>query len=404
MATRARAGSVEAKSRTGTHAEMLARAQELLPTLKARAPECERLRKIPRETIDDLMEAGIINLMLPKRWGGSELDYVALYDVISAVASACASTSWVLTNLISCNFMPCYWPEEAQKELWSETPDTLLLGSLIFTGGRAVPTKGGYKLSGRWPLVSGCDHGDWLVLAAFVEGEEGDARFRMFLVPKADYSILDTWHASGLKGTGSNDVVMTDKFVPEHRTILVAQTKGGDSPGARGNTGFVYRMPLFALFSSWVGASVLGVAQGALQDFLTDTRARITKITGVKMADYSTVQVKVGEAACAINAARALVYDNVREAQEIAKAGGIPTMEQKLRYRADGSYAGEICMRAVDLLHRASGAGGLYEQNVMARHFRDAHAGTSHITQNLDMNVSLFARQLLGLPTDAPML
>lgn len=389
---------------TGTHEEMLARTRALLSTLRARAPECERLRKVPRESIDDLMKAGIVNMMLPKRWGGSELDYVALYDVISAVAGACASTSWVLTNLISCNFMPCYWPEEAQGELWSETPDTLLLGSLIFTGGRAVRAKGGYQLSGRWPLVSGCDHGDWLVLAAFVEGETGGAMYRMFLVPKADYSILDTWHASGLKGSGSNDVVMTDKFVPEHRTILVDQTKGGESPGTKGNTSWLYHMPMFALFSSWVGASVLGVAQGALQDFVEHTRARITKITGQKMADYSTVQAKVAEAASAINAAKALVYGNVREAQEIAKAGRVPSFEQKLKYRADGSFAGELCQRAVDLLHRASGAGGLYEQNPMARHFRDAHAGTSHITQNLDVNGTLYARHLLGLPTDAPML
>ena len=400
----AQPGARGALSRIGTHEEMLARTRELLPMLRARAAECERLRRIPRETIDDLRDAGIINLMLPRRWGGCELDYVALYDVIAAVGTACASTSWVLTNLISCNFMPCYWPEEAQAELWSETPDTLLLGSLIFTGGRAVRTNGGYRLSGRWPLVSGCDHGDWLVLAAFVEGEEGGARYRMFLVPKADYAILDTWHASCLKGSGSNDVVMTERFVPEHRTLLVDETKGGDSPGARVNTGWLYRMPMFALFSSWVGASVLGVAEGALEDFLAATRARITRITGQRMADYSTVQAKLGEAASAINAAKALVYGNVREAQEIAKACGVPSLEQKLRYRADGAFAGELCMRAVDLLHRASGAGGLYEDNVMARHFRDVHAGTAHITQNLDMNGSLYARQLLGLPPDAPML
>lgn len=389
---------------TGTHAEMMARTQALLPKIKARAAACERLRKVPRETVEELVEAGIVNLMLPRRWGGSELDYVALYDVIAAVAGACASTSWVLTNLISCNFMPCYWPEEAQNELWSKTANTLLAGSLIFNAAKAAPAKGGYRLSGRWPLVSGCDHAEWLVLAALVEGVENNDRFRMFVVPKADYVIHDTWHASGLKGTGSNDVEMTDKFVPEHRTLLVEHTKGGDSPGARVNGGWLYRMPMFALFSSWVGASVLGVAQGALNDFIEETRKRTARISGGKMADFSTVQAKVGEAASAINAAKALVYGNVREAQEIAKAGGVPSLEQKLRYRADGAFAGELCLRAVDILHRAAGAGGLYESNAFARHFRDAHAGTSHITQNLDVNGTPYAKLLLGLPVDVPML
>ncbi len=389
---------------TGTHAEMMARTTALLPKLRARATECEGLRKVPRETIDELVEAGIVNLMLPKRWGGSELDYVALYDVISAVAGSCASTSWVLTNLISCNFMPCYWPDEVQQELWTKSANTLLAGSLIFNAAKAVPAKGGYRLTGRWPLVSGCDHAEWLVLAALVEGAEGPEKFRMFVVPKADYVIHDTWFSSGLKGTGSNDVEMADKFVPEHRSLLVEQTKGGDSPGARVNTGWLYRMPMFALFSSWVGASVLGVAQGALQDFSAETRKRVARISGGKMADFSTVQAKVGEAAGAINSAKALVYGNVRDAQAIAKAGGVPSLEQKLKYRADGAFAGELCLRAVDILHRAGGAGGLYETNVFARHFRDAHAGTSHITQNLDVNGAPYAKFLLGLPVDAPML
>lgn len=389
---------------TGTHDEMMARVRALLPKIKARATECEHLRKVPRETVGELVDAGIVNLMLPKRWGGSELDYVALYDVVSTVAGTCASTSWVLTNLISCNFMPCYWPEETQAELWTRSANTLLAGSLIFNAGKAAPVKGGYRLSGRWPLVSGCDHAEWLVLAALVEGAVGDNLFRMFVVPKADYAIHDTWHASGLKGTGSNDVEMIDKFVPEHRTLLVAETKGGDSPGARVNTGWLYRMPMFALFSSWVGASVLGIAQGALHDFVEETRKRTARISGGKMMEFGAVQARVGEAAGAINAAKALVYGNVREAQEIAKAGRVPSLEQKLKYRADGAFAGELSLRAVDILHRSAGAGGLYENNAFARHFRDVHAGTSHITQNLDVNGVPYAKHLLGLPVDAPML
>jgi len=388
---------------SGTHEEILARTHALLPKIRERAIECEKLRKVPRETVDELVAAGIVTMMLPKRIGGSELDYVALCDVISAVGSVCASTSWALTNFISCNFSPCYWPAEVQDELWSKSANTILAGSLIFSGGKATRTKGGYKVTGRWPLVSGCDHADWLILSAFLEGATGDEQFLMYLAPKKDYQVLDTWHATGLKGSGSADVVMTDMFVPEHRTLLPAFTRGGDSPGAKVNTGWLYRMPIFSLFSTWVGATVLGTAQGALHEFVTETRKRATRMTGGKMADFTTTQVRVAEATCAINAARALIYGNVREAQEIAKAGGVPSLEQKLLYRAHGAYAGELCRRAVDLLHRSAGGQGVYESSAFSRHCRDMLAGTSHITQNFDMNGSFYGRFALGLPVDTPL-
>ncbi|MGD9538249.1 MAG: acyl-CoA dehydrogenase family protein [Alphaproteobacteria bacterium] len=389
---------------TGTHDEMLARTRALLPAIAARATECEQLRKVPRQTVEELVDAGIVNLLLPKRVGGSELDYVALIDVVGAVGTACASTSWVLANLISCNFMPCYWPEAAQDELWSKSANTLLAGSLIFAGGKAVRAAGGYRIGGRWPLVSGCDYADWLLLAATVEGEAGDGRFLMFLAPKQDYEIIDTWFASGLKGTGSNDVVMKECFVPTHRTLPAIETRGGDSLGARVNTGWLYRMPLFALFSTWVGTTVLGAAEGALDEFVAQTRRRVARISGGNMAGFGGVQLKLGEAASALSAARRLVYGNVRDAQAIVQAGGVPSLDEKLRYRADGAFAGELCVRAVDILHRMAGAGGLYESSTFARHFRDVHAGTSHITQNLDMNATLYAQHLLGLSPDVPLL
>jgi 3-hydroxy-9,10-secoandrosta-1,3,5(10)-triene-9,17-dione monooxygenase len=163
-------------------------------------------------------------------------------------------------------------------------------------------------------------------------------------------------------------------------------------------------MPLFALFSTWVGGTVLGAAEGALDEFVAQTRGRIARISGGRMAGFGSVQARLGEAASAINAARGLVYGNVREAQAIAQKGGVPSLTQKLRYRADGAYAGELCVRAVDILHRMAGAAGLYEGGAFARHFRDVHAGTSHITQNLDMNGTLYAQHLLGLEPDAPLL
>ena len=150
---------------------------------------------------------------------------------------------------MSCIFLLALWPREAQDEVWDKSLDAILMGSLIFPAGRATAVDGGYLLSDRWPFGSGIDYADWNIFAGT---DEEDGTLRMFVLPKSDYTVLDTWRATGLRATGSQDITVEDIFVPAHRKLRAEDTRNGESPGCTDNTGAVYRVPLFAMFFTWV--------------------------------------------------------------------------------------------------------------------------------------------------------
>ena len=380
-----------------------ARAEALIPTLRARAAETEALRRIPDETIADLVDSGLIRATLPARLGGAEVDYRTMMEIVALIARGCASTGWVYCNLASCTFKLALWPRQAQNDIWDADRDALLTGNLIFPCGKAERVEGGYRLSGRWPFGSGIDHACANFFAAMVKGAE-PPEFRLFLVPKGDYTVLDTWHASGLRGTGSNDAAVDDLFVLEHRTIDAAATRNGAAPGNAVNTGAVYRLPLFAMFFTWVGAAVLGMAEAAVEGYVEATRTRVAHYSGQRIAELGTIHVKVAEARAAVAAARRLYFGNCDEAMAVAESGALPGAEARARYRAEGAYAARLCCQAVDLIVAASGGGGVYDRNPLSRAFRDIHTGSAHITQTWDPNAVTYGRLALGLESDNPLL
>lgn len=382
---------------------LLARAEALIPVLRERVPEAEARRRIPDESIADLVDSGLIRATLPARLGGAEVDYRTMMEIVALLSRGCASTGWVYCNLASCTFKLALWPERAQDEIWSADKDALLTGNLIFPCGKATRVVGGYRLNGRWPFGSGIDHACANFFAAMVTGKEPQ-EFRIFLVPKGAYTILDTWHASGLRGTGSNDAAVEDLFVPEYRTIDAAETRDGAAPGNAVNTGTVYRLPLFAMFFTWVGAAVLGIAEGAVEGYVEATRTRAAHYSGQRLAALGTIHVKIAEARAAVATARRIYLGNCDEAMAIAEGGALPDAETRARYRAEGAYAAKLCCQAVDMITAASGGGGVYDRNPLSRAFRDIHAGSAHITQTWDPNAVTYGRLALGLETDNPLL
>ncbi len=384
-----------------TPSELRDRAAALIPVLRERAPAAETLRRLPDETVRDLVEMGLIRATLPSRLGGAEIDYRTMMELVATLAHGCGSTAWVACNFMSCTFLLALWPREAQDEVWNESLDAILTGTLIFPAGRAKRVDGGYRLSGRWPFGSGIDHADWNIFAAT---EEDGGTLRMLVLPKSDFTIIDTWRAAGLRGTGSQDVTVDDVFVPDHRTIRAEDTRDGSSPGCAVNPAAVYRVPLFALFYSWVGAALLGLAEAAVDDYVAATRSRIARYSGQRIADYGTIQVNLAEALTSVDIARRLYLQNCDEAMAIVEAGGLPTLMQRARYRAEGAFAATLCCRAVDLVFTASGGGGVYDENSLSRAFRDVHTGRAHITQNWEVNATTFGRVVLGLESDNPLL
>lgn len=386
-----------------SHAELVTRAQALVPKLRERAPQAEELRRIPDESIKDLHASGLFRMLQPKRVGGSELSYEAIVELTAIIGRGCGSTAWVLANLANHHWMLALWPRKAQDEIWGPSPDTLVGSALMFPAGHAERTDGGFKLSGHWKFSSGIDACGWCMLGGIVASAEGELpEYHVFLVPQSDYKVIDTWHVAGLRGTGSKDVEVSDVFVPAHRALSVNAMKGGDTPG--GETAALYRLPVFDMFPYVVAGAALGIAQGAIDVFTDDIRHRITAYSTTLLADYATTQARLGHAASAISAAERILIGNCREVMALATAKQLPAREHKIRLRRDGAYAAHLCTEGVDLLFGAGGGEFLYNQQVIQRCFRDIHAANSHYALAWDIATTMAGKSLLGIAADLPTL
>ena len=384
------------------YAAMLARAEALIPQLRDRATRTEELRRLPPETERDLHDAGLFRIVQPKRVGGSEFDYVALVDCAEQLGKGDASVAWNLANLASHHWMLGMFNRRAQDTVWDGDADTLIASSFIFPAGRARKVDGGYKLRGSWPFSSGVASCEWNMLGSVVasDDEADGIEYRIFLVPKKDYRILDTWNAAGLRGTGSNDVEVRDAFVAESSTIAVSDLAGGPTPGSIVNPNPLYTLPVFSLFPYVLSGVALGNAQACLDDYIEIARHRASTYNRTKLGDLQSTQIKIAEASAKIDAARLIMRSNCLEAMAAARRGEISDMAVKTRLRRDGAYSVNLCTEAVSLLFAASGARGLFTTGPLQRQFRDAHAINSHIAFNFDVAGTNYGRVALSLPSE----
>lgn len=386
--------------------DMLSRARALAPTLRARAERTEAERRIPAETLADLHATGLFRIVQPRRVGGCEFDYVALVDFAAELARGDSSVAWNVANLGSHHWMLAMFEPAAQDAVWNESRDALIASSFVFPSGRAHKVEGGYRLSGRWPFSSGVTVSQWTMLGGIVLADNGTdaAENRMFLLSGKDYRIDEVWRTLGLSGTGSEDLLVEDVFVPDHMTLAVSAVAGGPTPGSTLNPNVLYQLPVFALFPYVLSGVALGNAQACLDDFVAAARKRASSYTLAKMADFQSIQIRVAAAAARIDSARRIMRGVCIEAMDDARAGRSPDMERRTAYRRDGAYAVNLCTEAVDILFKASGAGGLYMKNALQRQFREAHAIDSHIAFSFDAAGANYGRVALGLPSENPTL
>jgi 3-hydroxy-9,10-secoandrosta-1,3,5(10)-triene-9,17-dione monooxygenase len=384
------------------YAAMIARTRALVPRLRERAARTEELRHLPTETEKDLHDAGLFRMLQPKRIGGAELDYVALVDCAELLGMADASVAWNLANLASHHWMLGMFAQKAQDLVWDRDPDALIASSFIFPAGRATRVEGGYRLHGSWPFSSGVASCEWNMLASVVysDDEADGIEYRIFLLPKVDYKVLDTWNVTGLRGTGSCDVEVRDTFVADYMTVAVGDLAGGPTPGSNVNPNPLYSLPVFSLFPYVLSGVALGNAQVCLDDYAEVARHRISTYNRAKLSDFQSTQIKIAEASAKIDAARLIMRSACVNAMEDARRDRTPDMATKTRYRRDGAFSVNLCTDAVSMLFAASGARGLFTTGVLQRQFRDAHAINSHLAFNFDAAGTNYGRVALGLPSE----
>jgi 3-hydroxy-9,10-secoandrosta-1,3,5(10)-triene-9,17-dione monooxygenase len=384
------------------YAAMIAGAKALIPRLRDRASRTEELRRLPDETERDLHDAGLFRLVQPKRVGGSEFDYVALVDCADMLGQGDASVAWNFANLASHQWMLAMFDPRAQDLVWNKDANALIASSFIFSAGRARKVDGGYMLRGSWPFSSGVDSSAWNMLASVVSSDdEADGiEYRIFLLPKGDYKIIDTWNASGLRGTGSNDVEVSDAFVAEAMTLAVSDLAGGPTPGSAVNPNALYALPVFSLFPYVLSGVALGNAQACLDDYVDVARHRVSTYNRTKLGDLQSTQIKIAEASAKIDAARLIMRATCINAMADARRGDVPDIAAKTKLRRDGAYSVNLCTDAVSLLFAASGARGLSMSGALQRQFRDAHAINAHLAFNFDAAGTNYGRVALGLPSE----
>ena len=382
--------------------EVIEAVRELLPALRDRAQETEDSRRIPAESIKSLAETGFFRLLQPATFGGLEADPLTFYTAVRLIASACGSTGWVSSVLGVHPWHLGLFPPMAQQEVWGSDTATRISSSYAPTG-KAVKVDGGHQVSGRWSFSSGCDHATWVFLGQIVtDADNRPTDFRTFLLPISDYTIEDVWDTVGLRGTGSNDIVVNDAFVPEHRSLSFIDVSMLVVPGQELNPGPLYKLPYGSVFPYSITTPVIGMATGAYQAHVSYTRERVrVAYIGQKAAQDPFAQVRVAEAAAEIDDAWGALERNMTDLMRRARGGlAIPT-DLRLRVRRDQVRGTGLAIKAIDQLFENSGGRALKTGTPIQRFWRDAHAGRVHAINDPERALSMFGGGEFGLPVPA---
>jgi alkylation response protein AidB-like acyl-CoA dehydrogenase len=372
---------------------LLQRAAELVPALKRRALQAEELRRIPEETVRDLRDAGLFNIATPARFGGTGDEIDLMFQAAMELGRGCGSSAWCYSVLSIHNWMVGHWPLALQEEYFATGPDTLSSSSFAPIG-ELTPVEGGYRLSGHWDFSSGADAGTWALLGAM--GVEGPT---FVMVPRPDYNVLaDTWHVSGMRGTGSKDVVVEDAFVPSYRALPV-NSLGPASGMAEVHGRQSYRLPAMSFLSYTLCAPLAGIAQGAVDNFIE--RLSGTKGPG-RSAESATIQLRLAESSVEAETARLIVTHDTKELMARAEAGETISDFETARYRRNVGYVSRLAVSAVDRLFEASGGRSLFESDPMQRFHRDVHGGAHQTALFWDVIAEAYGRAAFGLPPLLP--
>jgi 3-hydroxy-9,10-secoandrosta-1,3,5(10)-triene-9,17-dione monooxygenase len=375
---------------------LVQRARDLVPQLKARSAQAEAERRIPKETIADMKAAGFFRILQPKAYGGYEMDPEVFYDVCMTIAEGCMSTAWVYGVVGVHNWQIALFDPRAAEDVWGSNDGSPLIASTYMPKGQVTPVEGGFRFSGRWGFSSGIEHCDWVFLGGLIFTEGQPPEYRTFMLPKSDFEVVDTWHTMGLKGTGSNDIVVKDVFVPEYRTHKASDGFMGTNPGRDTFTADLYKLPFGQIFVRAVSSAAIGGLQGGLDAFRDFASVRVGDM-GNKTSEQGPAQIAAAEAAVAIDEMKLVLKRNFQVLMgKIRKGQPLEDIEQRLHFRYQASQVVERCARHVYQLFSACGGRGIFTDFPLHRYMLDIFAARGHYANNPDQFGRNYGGVMLG--------
>lgn len=374
----------------------------LLPWLEEHADEPGKLRRLPDAHAEKLRESGVMRLIQPARCGGYEAEPAVFYEAIRLISSACGSSGWVSSVVGVHSYQVGVYNQQAQDDVYGDNPDSWV-SSHYQPYGVLTPVEGGYRLSGHWNFSSGSDHCNWVFVGARIGADTSGIDVDLnnwyhVLVPRPDYRIEDVWDVVGLRGTGSNDIIIEDVFVPEHRVMAFMDLINQNYPGTEVNDGPLFRMPWAAMFGTTVAAPMIGIGDGAVAHYVRSQQPKPDSGAGKSrpiFGDWGILR-GIAEATGELHAAREVLLGNITEMYEYAKANEPIPAELRQRCRRDQIMAGIYSLRATDTVMDIAGGRGLGTSNPLQRFWRDAHGARAHVVNSPNMSLAAYATSLLG--------
>jgi indole-3-acetate monooxygenase len=381
----------------GTSEPPLSAALRISAQAAALAEQTERDRALPRELLDELRDARLLSLCLPRTLGGREARPAEMVLTLEQLASADGATAWCAMIASTSSLLGAYLPNDDAELIYAG--GSAVTGGVFAPRGRAERHGEGYVVSGRWSFVSGVQHCDWVLGGCVVhDGDEpvlladGSPDVRLALMPIDAVEVIDTWSVSGLRGTGSHDMATDAQLVPATRVVSLLDERARH-PGA------LYSFPLFGLLAIGIGSVALGIARGAIED-LSELAGSKTPAAGRRtLAERATVQAEVARAEASLRAARGLVLAEADAAWHAAEGGASIPDERRLGLRLAATHATGVAAEVVTAMYHAAGGSSIYDSSPLQRRFRDVHVATQHMMV-APATWEFAGRLLLGLPTD----
>ncbi len=374
-------------------------ARRLAPELRERAAELEDLRRLPEDLSQRFAKSGFYRMCVPERHGGLEQSPAITMETVELLARGDAAPAWVVFIGATSGTTLALLPESTAREVFA-TPETMIAG-VFAPRGEAIVEADGYRVSGQWPWGSGTQNADWILAGCRVirDGEmeqlpNGTPRSRMMLVPASEVEFVDTWHVSGLAGTGSTDFVIHDRFVPDARAVGLGVDGALERP--------LYRFPQFGLLAMGIAAVSLGLARAAIDELVAIAGGKTPAGSARPLAARPATQSEFARAEAALRSARAFYYETIEAAWREAQDGRLGR-DARRDVRLATTHATHAAAEAVDRMYHLGGGTSVYRRSPLQRFFRDVHVATQHMMVG-PATWELAGRLFLGLDTDTSQL